>query len=616
MAIYALTHRQIPNWNTYFYTPLHMSMLDNPDIKLQVKDYYPEIAKLNQVYGELSGIYYIWKNDKDDIKGTIQYRVMPTLSNYEINNLLKTYKFIVYSDCIGSLKYQFMMHHDESGKLWELIVDLVKKSGISQNVIDKWENSEIVFAKHIFITTKKYYDEYANWMFNIISQIQDKLNIHSIEDAYRWARETYSPGKNPDYQTRILGFISERLQTLYIMSKIDLNVDIRKEVYITDVVTTANQVAPSDTKYDYVIIGAGLYGCVFAHEMHKRGKKCLVIDKRNHIGGNCYTEKIAGIDVHKHGAHIFHTNNKNIWNYIQQFGEFQNFVNSPIAYYRGKLYNLPFNMNTFIQLWPEVKTPADAINKITEQTASYINIEPKNLEQQALKLVGDDIYNILIKGYSEKQWGKPCSELPAFIIKRLPLRFTFDNNYFNDEYQGIPINGYTSIFEKMLEGIQVKLNTDFLKNKEYYTEIADKILYTGQIDQWFNYSLGKLEYRTLKFEQSILQGVQNYQGNAVFNYTDNNIPYTRVIEHKHFNKNYTELPDTVITREYSSEWNEKAEPYYPINNERNNKLFEQYKQLAEQYNNISFGGRLGEYKYYDMDKTIEAALNHKWLKDD
>lgn len=372
----------------------------------------------------------------------------------------------------------------------------------------------------------------------------------------------------------------------------------------------------NNKQYDYIIVGAGMYGSIFAYEQTRRGKKCLVIDKRNHIGGNCYTEKIAGIDVHKHGAHIFHTNNKNIWNYIQQFGEFQNFVNSPIAYYRGKLYNLPFNMNTFIQLWPEVKTPTDAINKITEQTASYINIEPKNLEQQALKLVGDDIYNILIKGYSEKQWGKPCSELPAFIIKRLPLRFTFNNNYFNDEYQGIPINGYTSIFEKMLEGIQVELNTDFLKNREYYTEIADKILYTGQIDQWFNYSLGKLEYRTLKFEQSILQGVQNYQGNAVFNYTDNNIPYTRVIEHKHFNKNYTELPDTVITREYSSEWNEKAEPYYPINNERNNKLFEQYKQLAEQYNNISFGGRLGEYKYYDMDKTIEAALNHKWLKDD
>lgn len=616
MALYILTHRQIPNWNTYFYTPLHMSMLDNPDVKLQVKDYYPEIAKLNQVYGELSGIYYIWKNDNDNIKGTIQYRVMPTLSNYEINNLLKTYKFIAHSDYVGSLKYQFIMHHDESGKLWELIVDLVKKSGISQSVIDKWENFEFVLSRHIFITTKKYYDEYANWMFNIISQIQDKLNIHSIEDAYRWARETYPPEKNPDYQTRILGFISERLQTLYVMSKIDLNVDIRKEVYITDVVTTANQVAPSDTKYDYVIVGAGLYGCVFAHEMHKRGKKCLVIDKRDHIGGNCYSEKIEGIDVHKYGPHIFHTNNKAIWEYIQQFGEFSNFINMPMANYKGKLYNLPFNMNTFTQIWPNAKTPQKAIERISEQRSLYVNTEPTNLEERALQLVGSDIYNILIKGYSEKQWGMPATKIPEFVIRRLPLRFTFNNNYFNDEYQGIPTDGYTALFKKMLEGITVKLNEDFLKTKEFYMAMADRILFTGPIDSLFDYSLGHLDYRSLKFEHTIMQNVENYQGCAIMNYTDFDTPYTRIIEHKHFNKKYAELPNTVITHEYPCKYTEDSDPYYPINDEKNNNLFEQYKQLAEKYNNISFGGRLGEYKYYDMDKTIEAALNHKWLKDD
>ena len=365
-------------------------------------------------------------------------------------------------------------------------------------------------------------------------------------------------------------------------------------------------------KYDYIIIGAGIYGCVFAYEMHKRGKKCLVIEKRNHIGGNCYSENINGIDVHKYGPHIFHTNNKNTWEYIQLFGEFSNFINSPVANYRGKIYNLPFNMNTFVRIWPDVNTPEDAMKSILEQTAPYADIEPKNLEEQALKLVGCDIYNILIKDYSEKQWGRPCSELPAFIIKRLPLRFTFDNNYFNDEYQGIPTNGYTSLFNKMLDGVDVLLNENFLDKKEYYMGLGSRILYTGTIDSWFNYSLGHLEYRTLNFEHSIIE-TDNFQGNAIVNYTDLTVPYTRIIEHKHFNKKYIAVPNTVITKEYPSEWSENSEPYYPINNARNNNLYEQYKQLAEQYDNISFCGRLGEYRYYDMDKTIEAVLNHKWL---
>lgn len=615
MGLYILTHRQIPNWNTYFYTPLHMSTLDNPDVKLQVKDYYPKMAELNQLYCELSGIYYVWKNDNDNIKGTVQYRYLPNLSIWDINNILKTKKFIATASSTPyGLGDQFRESHDENGEVWNILVDLAKKSGISQYVIDKWNDSDILFSKNIFITTKEYYDEYASWMFPIIFQLQNILNIHSIEDAFEWARKKYAADENPLYQTRILGFVSERLLTLFILNKVSSPDNIKKEVCVPAQVNIAEQVAIA-TKYDYLIVGAGLTGCVFANEMHKRGKKCLVIDKRKHIGGNCYSENIAGIDVHKYGPHIFHTNNKNTWEYIQKFGEFRNFINTPVANYEGNLYNLPFNMNTFTRIWSDVKTPEDAINKINEQTAPYNNIEPKNLEQQALKLVGEDIYNTLIKGYTEKQWGRPCSELPAFIIKRLPLRFTFNNNYFNDEYQGIPYNGYTSLFEKMLEGVDVILNEDFFSKKQYYMEIADRILYTGTIDEFFNYSLGHLEYRTLKFEHNILN-TNNYQGNAIINYTDIQTPYTRIIEHKHFNKKFADIQNTVITKEYPSEWTENCEPYYPINNERNNELFEQYKQLAKQYENISFCGRLGEYKYYDMDKAIEAILKHKWLNDD
>ncbi len=360
-------------------------------------------------------------------------------------------------------------------------------------------------------------------------------------------------------------------------------------------------------QYNYLIVGAGLFGSTFAYEMSKIGKKCLVIDRRNHIGGNIYCENINGINVHKYGAHIFHTSNKKIWNYVNHFVEFNNYINSPIANYKGELYNLPFNMNTFTKLWSDVKTPTDAKNKIKKQTKELENIEPSNLEEQAIRLVGKDIYKKLVKGYTEKQWGKDCRELPSFIIKRLPIRFTFNNNYFNDKYQGIPVGGYNKIIEKMLENCDVELNVDYLKNKEKYNCLADKILYTGMIDEYFNYSLGNLDYRTLKFETEVLEDVENYQGNAVMNYTDRETPYTRIIEHKHFE--FGKQKDTIITKEYPCNWKPGDEAYYPINDEKNNNLFEKYKLLANKENNVIFGGRLGNYKYYDMDKVIEAALD-------
>ena len=360
-------------------------------------------------------------------------------------------------------------------------------------------------------------------------------------------------------------------------------------------------------KYDYLIVGAGLFGSTFAYEMSKQGKKCLVIDRRNHIGGNIYCEEINGINVHKYGAHIFHTSDKQIWDYVNSFAEFNNYINSPIANYKGELYNLPFNMNTFTKLWSDVRTPDDAKNKIKEQTKELENIKPSNLEEQAIRLVGKDIYKKLVKGYTEKQWGRDCKELPSFIIKRLPVRFTFNNNYFNDKYQGIPIGGYNKIIEKMLENCDVELNVDYLDNKEKYNSLADKILYTGMIDEYFNYSLGNLDYRTLKFETEILENVENFQGNAVINYTDRETPYTRIIEHKHFE--FETQKDTVITKEYPSNWKIGDEAYYPVNDEKNNTLFEQYRLLAYQETNVIFGGRLGNYKYYDMDKVIIEALN-------
>ena len=358
------------------------------------------------------------------------------------------------------------------------------------------------------------------------------------------------------------------------------------------------------SKFDYLIVGAGLFGSVFAYEATQRGKKCLVIDKRNHIAGNIYTENIEGINVHKYGAHIFHTSDKAIWEYVNRFADFNNFINSPIASYKDELYNLPFNMNTFSKMWG-IKTPAEAKAIIAGQIANLNIGEPRNLEEQALKLVGTDVYEKLIKGYTQKQWGRPCTELPAFIIKRLPLRFTYDNNYFNDRYQGIAIGGYTQIIEKMLEGSDVKTDTDYFEFIKENPDIAEKTVFTGQIDEFFGYRYGALGYRSVRFENEILD-TDNYQGDAVVNYTDREVPYTRIIEHKHFE--FGKQEKTVISREYSAEWQPGIEPYYPINDEANNALYEKYKALAATRPDVIFGGRLGQYKYYDMDKVIAAAL--------
>ena len=356
--------------------------------------------------------------------------------------------------------------------------------------------------------------------------------------------------------------------------------------------------------YDYIIVGSGLYGAIFAHEAMKAGKSCLVVERRSHIGGNIYTKEMEGIQVHQYGAHIFHTNNKKVWNYITQFAEFNRFTNSPVANYKGELYSLPFNMYTFNKMWGVV-TPEEAEAKIEEQRKE-ITGEPKNLEEQAVSLVGRDIYEKLIKGYTEKQWGRKCTELPAFIIKRLPFRFVYDNNYFNDRYQGIPVGGYTAIVEKMLEGTEVRTGIDFFEFRKENPEIAEKIIFTGMIDEYFGYQLGALEYRSVRFETEVLD-CENYQGNAVVNYTEREVPYTRIIEHKHFE--FGKQEKTVISREYSSEWSVGMEPYYPVNDEKNNALFEEYKKLAEKEENVIFGGRLGDYKYYDMDKVVAAALD-------
>lgn len=370
--------------------------------------------------------------------------------------------------------------------------------------------------------------------------------------------------------------------------------------------------------YDYLIVGAGLFGAVFAYKAKQQGKKCLVIDRRPHLGGNIYCEKMEGINVHKYGAHIFHTSNKTVWEFVNSIVEFNRYTNSPVANYKGKLYNLPFNMNTFYQMWG-VTTPAEAIAKIEEQKAEAVArmkeqgvTEPRNLEEQAQLLIGKDIYEALIKGYTEKQWGRKCTELPAFIIKRLPVRLVFDNNYFNDKYQGIPIGGYNVLIERLLEGVETRLNCDFFANRDELSALADKIVFTGAIDEFYNYQFGKLEYRTVNFETEVLD-MPNYQGNAVVNYTEKEVPYTRVIEHKHFEMFGAEVdacPKTVISKEYSSEWKEGSEPYYPVNDEKNNSLYLKYKELADKENNVIFGGRLAEYKYYDMHHIVEKALNY------
>ncbi len=357
-------------------------------------------------------------------------------------------------------------------------------------------------------------------------------------------------------------------------------------------------------KYDYLVVGAGLFGAIFAHEAKKVGKSCLVIDKRSHIGGNIYTENVDGINVHKYGAHIFHTSDEEVWSYINNFCEFNNFINSPIANYKGEIYNLPFNMNTFNKMWGVV-TPAEAMAKIEEQKAEFKTDNPQNLEEQAINLVGKDIYEKLIKGYTEKQWGRDCKELPAFIIKRLPLRFTYDNNYFNDKYQGIPVGGYTKIVEKMLDGIDVELNCDFFEKYKDFKQVADKLVFTGMIDEYFEHKFGILEYRSLRFENEKMD-LSDYQGNAVVNYNEREVPYTRIIEHKHFE--FTKSETTIVTKEYPASWSYGDEPYYPVNNDKNNELFAKYKELANSQD-IIFGGRLGNYQYYDMDKVIKSALD-------
>lgn len=372
-------------------------------------------------------------------------------------------------------------------------------------------------------------------------------------------------------------------------------------------------------KYDYLIVGAGLFGSTFAYRAKQAGKRCLVIDKRPHLGGNIYCENIEGINVHKYGAHIFHTSNKEVWEFVNSIAEFNRYTNSPIANYKGKQYNLPFNMNTFYQMWG-VLTPEEAKKKIEEQKAEAVVAmkaagvtEPRNLEEQALMLIGRDIYEALIKGYTEKQWGRKCTELPAFIIKRLPVRFVHDNNYFNDRYQGIPIGGYNKLIGGLLEGVETMVNTDFFDNRSYWGRIADKIVYTGAIDEYFDYRLGRLEWRTVSFEQEILN-MPNYQGNAVMNYTEAEVPYTRIIEHKHFEmfgQEVYECLKTVISREYSTEYKEGMEPYYTVNDERNNSLAEQYRTLAAQEKNVIFGGRLAEYKYYDMAPIVEKVMRMK-----
>ena len=357
--------------------------------------------------------------------------------------------------------------------------------------------------------------------------------------------------------------------------------------------------------YDYLIVGAGLYGAVCAHELTRRGKKCLVIDRRGHIAGNIYTENISGINVHKYGAHIFHTSDKEVWEYVNRFAEFNNYINSPIAVYGEELYNLPFNMNTFSKMWG-VRTPAEAKAKIAGQVAELNITDPQNLEEQALSLVGTDVYTKLVKGYTEKQWGRDCRDLPAFIIRRLPCRFTYNNNYFNDRYQGIPMGGYTAMVEKMLEGIEVRLNTDYTRLIADQPEIARFTIYTGCIDEFFGYCFGALNYRSVRFETEQLE-TEDYQGNAVVNYTAREVPYTRIIEHKHFE--FGTQPTTVISREYSAEWKPGLEPYYPVNDAENGMLYEKYRELARQQKNVLFGGRLGQYRYYDMDKVIRAALD-------
>ena len=371
-------------------------------------------------------------------------------------------------------------------------------------------------------------------------------------------------------------------------------------------------IVPAMKTYDFIVVGAGLFGSVFAHEAARQGKSCLVVERRKHIGGNCYTKNVNGINVHWYGAHIFHTSDEAVWEYMNRFCRFNHYVNSPIANYKGQLYNLPFNMNTFCKLWPDVHTPDEARARIAQQQAEFADItEPRNLLEQGMKLAGRDIFEKLVKGYSEKQWGRHAEQIPASVLRRLPMRFTFNNNYFDDPHQGIPIGGYTPIFDKLLDGVEVQLGTDFLAHRNVLTAMADRILFTGPLDAYFNYRLGHLDWRSLRFDHQLKRGMDNFQGNAVFNFTDAETPYTRILEHKHFE--FGQQPDTVVTYEYPSEWKPGDEPFYPVNDARNEALAADYRKMAASEPNVSFGGRLGEYKYYDMDITVAQALRHPWL---
>ncbi|MBR4270747.1 MAG: UDP-galactopyranose mutase [Clostridia bacterium] len=570
------------------------------------------ISQKNKRYCELTAQYYAWKNIDSDYYGFFHYRrylsfaykkffKLPFadvhadcidnemlqkfgLTEENIYNIVTQYDLILppRSYCVNNY-YHYKVSDGHHIRDLDYCIDVIKNDYPEvYPYAKKYLKSGMAYFCNMFIMTKELFNEYCTWLFHILERHEQ-----AFECKYYNTREY-----------RVSGFLAERLFGIYVTylkaTRKDLKIKTLQRIKIknTDKATQ---------KYDYLIVGAGLFGSVCAHELNKLGKKCLVIDKRDHIGGNIYCEKIADINVHKYGAHIFHTSNKAVWDYINNFAEFNNYVNSPLARYKDELYNLPFNMNSFSKMW-NIKTPQEAKDIIDKQKADSFVENPTNLEEQALNLVGRDVYEKLIKGYTEKQWGRDCKDLPAFIIKRLPLRFTYNNNYFYDPYQGIPKGGYTPIIEKLLKGIEIRTNCDFKSLKEI---TFNKIIYTGPIDEFFNYKFGKLEYRTVKFETTTLD-TDNFQGNAVVNYTEREIPYTRIIEHKHFE--FGSQPKTVISKEYPIEWKDGMEPYYPINNDRNNELYQKYVEEAKNLKNVIFGGRLGTYKYLDMDKTIETAL--------
>ena len=574
------------------------------------------ISSKNKRYCELTAQYYAWKNLDADYYGFFHYRRYLNFSNktypkwplFEVKmkdtsmkNLQKfglteenMEKVISQYDvnvtkrsfCVSNY-YHYKTANGHHIRDLDFCLQVIKNDYPHMwKSAKKYMRSGFAYFCNMFIMKKEIFNNYSQWLFDILKKHEDKYPCL-------------------DYNTReyrVSGFLAERLCGIYITYLKSLhNVKI-KELQRVKIKNTEPQKI-EDKNYDYLIVGAGLFGAVCAHELAKQGKQCLVIDKRNHQGGNLFCEKTEGINVHKYGAHIFHTSNEKIWNYVNNFVKFNNFINSPMAIYKKEIYNLPFNMNTFAKIWGgETRSPQQAKAKIEAQRQKYYTENPSNLEEQALNLVGKDVYEKLIKGYTEKQWGRDCKDLPAFIIKRLPLRFTYDNNYFNDRFQGIPIGGYNELIRKLLSSSDVRLNTSFenLKGIKY-----KNLIYTGAIDEFFGYKFGKLEYRTVTFKTEVLD-TDNYQGVAVVNYTEREVPYTRIIEHKHFE--FGKQEKTVISKEYPTEWKEGLEPYYPVNDDKNTALYQKYLQEASKLNHTYFGGRLGQYKYFDMDKTIEEAL--------